>query len=337
MKIIFLTAPLERFGGIQKYGRFLLRAMEKFAPVEKLELKEGFGNRLSSVVDFFKQISSSDSAIVVCGHINYLALAVFSKFFDKKLILFAYGIEIWNLSGFKRWLLGFTDQIVSISDFTSVKLNKQGIPLEKIFKLCPAVDGDFFRPVPPRADAPHPLILTVARLSASEKYKGYDLVVDAVAELQKEGKKVHYWIIGEGDDTERVQAKIKETGLEEQVKLLGRISEVELPSFYSTCDLFVMPSKGEGFGIVFLEAFACGKPALAGNRDASPEALDWGRLGFLTDPRSSSEIARTIRRIIFEKEDSELFNPIFLRTKVLKKFSYFVFKKRVDILLKRNE
>src|SRR4029077_4515742 len=106
--------------------------------------------------------------------------------------------------------------------------------------------------------------------------------------------KVKYLLGGRGPDRPRVEGLIQELGVGEEVVLPGYIPDHELCAHYNLCDLFGMPSKGEGFGIVFLEALACGKPVIAGNKDGSGDAVLNGRLGALVDPDSVEEIEETL-------------------------------------------
>jgi len=82
------------------------------------------------------------------------------------------------------------------------------------------------------------------------------------------------------------------------VTLAGTVSDAELPDYYNLCDVFAMPSKGEGFGIVYLEALSCGKPVLAGNMDGSCDPLQHGQLGVLVNPDNTAEIAEALISIL---------------------------------------
>lgn len=141
------------------------------------------------------------------------------------------------------------------------------------------------------------VMLTVARLSGLERYKGIDQVLEAVPTLAKEVSHLAYLIVGDGDDRTRLVAKAKSLGLRvqeiekskaeprnspvsqpstlnpqlPQVVFAGHIPESEKVDHYRLADAFVMPGWGEGFGIVYLEAMACGVPAVASKLDASAE------------------------------------------------------------------
>jgi glycosyltransferase involved in cell wall biosynthesis len=119
-------------------------------------------------------------------------------------------------------------------------------------------------------------------------------------------------------------------GVKHAVILAGFVPENELCEHYNLCDLFAMPSKGEGFGIVYLEALACGKPVLAGNKDGSRDALNDGELGVLVDPDEISDIAaQTIRILRRQHSNSNLFAPEWLRDRVTSLFGYDTFRRTI--------
>lgn len=124
------------------------------------------------------------------------------------------------------------------------------------------------------------VLLTVARIDGRRGYKGHELVIRSLAGLSAPaGRPVLYMIAGEGEDRPRLENLVSGLGLQHQVRFLGRVSEAALPDLYRAADLFVMPSSGEGFGIVFIEAMACGTPAIGLDVGGAGEALCDGELG----------------------------------------------------------
>ncbi len=110
-------------------------------------------------------------------------------------------------------------------------------------------------------------------------------------------------------------------------------SDEEKTDFFSICDVFAMPSKGEGFGIVFLEALACGKPVVAGNKDASSEPLLNGELGLLVDPDNKEEIMKAIIGILKKEVPEKILDGKFLRRKTIESFGFEKFKEKVKNLI----
>ena len=117
----------------------------------------------------------------------------------------------------------------------------------------------------------------------------------------------------------------------------GYVPDEELVAYYNLCDVFVMPSKGEGFGIVYLEALACGKPVVAGNHDGAREPLLDGRLGMLVDADSPSEVAAAVISIFSGSADVRLLDPEYLRTEVIRNFGPDAFQQRLNRALNRYE
>jgi glycosyltransferase involved in cell wall biosynthesis len=144
------------------------------------------------------------------------------------------------------------------------------------------------------------VLFTLTRLSSSEQYKGYDKVIEVVAQLVKEKPNLKYLIGGKGDliEVERIETLIKSYHLENQIQLLGFIKEEELANHFLVADNYIMPSHNEGFGIVFIEAAFYGLPVIAGNIDGSSDALLDGKLGELVNPDSKDEIKRAILKSI---------------------------------------
>jgi len=138
------------------------------------------------------------------------------------------------------------------------------------------------------------VLMTVGRLATEERYKGFDEVLEALPALAEKNPHVVYVICGEGPDRARLEAKAATLGVRERVRFTGFIPEAEKADYYRLADAYVMPSRGEGFGIVFLEAMACGIPVMGSQLDGSREALLDGELGVLVNPDDASEVAEGI-------------------------------------------
>ena len=143
-----------------------------------------------------------------------------------------------------------------------------------------------------------------------------------------------YVLGGRGPDKPRVEKLIRDAGVSGNVTLAGHVADYELRSHYNLCDVFAMPSKGEGFGIVFLEALACAKPVLAGNKDGSVDAVLNGELGALVDPDSVSEIATALQNIINRSQQSGRVEANEeLRARVIDAYGYDRFRAKLETVL----
>ena len=164
-------------------------------------------------------------------------------------------------------------------------------------------------------------------MDKAEKYKGYDKIIELMPKLIQNFADIRYILVGYGSDAERIKELVKKLKLDKHVILPGKITGEELCDHYNLCDCFAMPSKAEGFGIVFLEALACGKPVLAGNQDGSVEALRNGELGVLVDPDDINEISDNLIKILkSEYPNKIIYNPELLREKAIAYFGFDQFK-----------
>ena len=142
------------------------------------------------------------------------------------------------------------------------------------------------------------VILTVGRLAAAERYKGFDQVIELMPQLLKRFPTLKYLIVGDGDDRARLEAKAGALGVSDRVVFTGHIPETEKVAHYNLADVYVMPSTGEGFGIVLIEAAACGVPVVGSRVDGSREALLDGRLGRLVDPAQADELLDAVSAVL---------------------------------------
>ncbi|HEY9872812.1 MAG TPA: glycosyltransferase, partial [Candidatus Obscuribacterales bacterium] len=159
----------------------------------------------------------------------------------------------------------------------------------------------------------------------------------ALPEIRRQIPNVHYILVGKGSDRVRIEKLITELNLQEGVTLAGFIPDDELCDYYNLCDLFAMPSKGEGFGIVYLEALACGKPCLGGDRDGAIDALCHGELGVLVNPDDIGAIAQSLIQILQRTYPNPLiYQPEALRQKVIDKFGFEQFKQTLATYLEQH-
>ncbi|MGH7887268.1 MAG: glycosyltransferase, partial [Candidatus Binatia bacterium] len=260
-------------------------------------------------------------------------------------VLVAHGIDVWQLSSpaVKRALCA-ADKVLSVSRYTRDRLSAEtGIERNRIEMLPNAVSSKRFAISPKprrlleklRLRADTPVILTVCRLAAAERYKGYDQIIRALPKILTAVPNAHYVLVGSGPDRPRVEKLIRDSALQSNITLAGYVPDQELADYYNLCDIFAMPSKAEGFGIVYLEALACGKPVLAGNRDGSRDALNDGELGLLVDAGNTKEIAGEIIRVLRREHDHPMiFQPECLRRRVTELFGIERFEQTVAARVK---
>ncbi len=138
------------------------------------------------------------------------------------------------------------------------------------------------------------VVMTLGRMAADERAKGFDEVIALMPRLLARAPDLIYLCAGDGDDRARLEAKAAALGLAGAVVFTGNVPEAEKPDHYRLADAFVLASRGEGFGIVLLEALACGIPVLGSTADATQEALLDGELGPSADPGDPERLADAI-------------------------------------------
>ncbi|RZK35794.1 MAG: glycosyltransferase family 1 protein, partial [Pedobacter sp.] len=328
--MLLLTLKVFSFtGGIEKVSRILSKALQEYSTQSnqhKSALKvislcdkssdvdqrycpkahfKGFnGNKITFSILAFLQGLQKD--IIILSHINLIMIVALIKMIskNKRLILLAHGIEVWR--DLKPWKISFIKknvEIWAVSHHTAnVLIEKHGFHPSQIKVLNNCIDPYFN--IPESFEKPaylkqrhqltdeHPIILTVSRLSSFEMYKGYDTVIECIGPLLKDFPNLKYLLAGKADlsEKQRLLQRIKNQQLDQHIILLDYISDQELADYFQLADLFVMPSKKEGFGIVFIESAACGCPVMAGNQDGSSDALLNGELGILVNPDHQKEI-----------------------------------------------
>jgi glycosyltransferase involved in cell wall biosynthesis len=138
------------------------------------------------------------------------------------------------------------------------------------------------------------VLMTLGRLVSAERYKGFDEAIEALPDLAKVLPDVTYLVVGDGSDRERLEQKARALGVADRVIFAGNVPETEKADHYRLADVYVMPSQGEGFGFVLLEAMACGIPVIASKLDGGREAVRDGQLGALVDPADTAQLQRAI-------------------------------------------
>jgi phosphatidylinositol alpha-1,6-mannosyltransferase len=214
--------------------------------------------------------------------------------------------------------LDTADFLVVNSDFTRRQYEERGVRADQRFlKINPGVDTSHFRPDagdPAEVRRRHglgdrPVVVSVARLV---EWKGQDMVIRALPQVRASVPDAIYLVVGEGPHRPQLEKLVRESGLEGQVVFAGFVPERELPSYYRAADVLVMPSREftaglpiEGFGIVYVEAAACGTPAIGGTGGGTEESIADGVTGFRVDPHDPEAIADAVMRVLEDRELAE--------------------------------
>jgi len=296
-------------GGIAKYNRDFLRACASFEEIDEILVlprageKDGStGTHQIKIYQYPKSktsyvlraialaIRSKPIDVVFCGHLNLCVLSyLIARLTGAQLWLQVHGIEVWERpKRLRRWGIERTDLVTSVSRYSRRRLLSWANLSPSNVRVLPNTVSERFKPGPKPSYlidryglGGKKILLTVSRLSANEQYKGHDKVIEALPRLVEQHPDLVYLIAGEGDDQTRLESMAEQLGVKNAVRFLGKIPGHNLPDLYKTADIFVMPSTGEGFGIVFLEALASGKLVVASSEGGAVDALQDGKSGYL--------------------------------------------------------
>jgi glycosyltransferase involved in cell wall biosynthesis len=339
-------------GGVQAYSHFLRRAVEGCLPAGTVRCRAkwpagheapwgtpGFAARL------FISNLLRPAGLIVSTHINFAPVATaLSRVRCQPYAVAAHGIEVWGaLSEKRRHALSGAMEVWAVSRHTRDRLlAEQGLSPGRVRVLPDTFEEDRFKPGPVPVDLRQrygltpvsKVIFSVGRLAATERYKGFDRIIAALPAILRQHPTACYLVAGRGDDQPRLEKIAATAGVRDRVIFAGFVPTTELCAHYQLCDVFAMPSTGEGFGIVYLEAMACGKPVLAGNQDGSTEPLMDGQLGALVNPTDVSHIAATLSDLLAQRHPNPLlFDPVELRRRVVAEFGFERFCERVKTAL----
>jgi len=269
----------------------------------------GFGRSKVRFVLVALQNARKKPRVVIAAHPNLAPPAAWMKRLapQMKVIVMAHGVEVWQpLPPRRRAALLSAEIVLAASTSTVQKLTEvQGVPPEKIRKISWPLDPEVLRiagapgslPLP-NAFPPSPLILTVGRWAASEQYKGVDDLIRALAQLRGVFPGLSLVAVGAGDDLPRLQKMAADLGVAGSVRFLTGLSKQELAACYAHADIFALPSTGEGFGLVFLEAMAFGKPIVAAAAGGSTDLVEDRVNGILVPPRDPVALVRALELLL---------------------------------------
>lgn len=324
--LMLLSDGFGGVGGIAKFNRDFLQALDACAIVERVQalprlIPEQIQAVIPEAIVYDRRAARGRAAFIfrlwahwwhdgridllICGHLNLLPFAwVLARICGARLVLIIHGIEAWEPSRrpFAYQLARTVDGFISVSRYSAEKFSRWSkVPMDRAFILSNCVDLDRFQPrdrdlvlAERYGLQSSKVIMTMGRLASHERYKGFDEVIEVMPLLLKRIPNLKYLIVGDGPDRPRLEAKAAALGMSDNVIFAGYIPESEKVAHYNLANVYVMPSMGEGFGIVLIEAAACGVPVVGSQADGSREALLDGRLGRLVDPTQPLELLEAV-------------------------------------------
>jgi phosphatidyl-myo-inositol dimannoside synthase len=232
------------------------------------------------------------------------------------MVVYAHGEEIttWRQPAKRRVMQGVyrqADVVIANSGFTRGLLLELSVDPSRVHVIHPGVDLEVFRPgldtrvLRQRFGlSKKRVILTVGRPNLR---KGFDMVIRALPLVLREVSDAHYVIVGDSENQEYLKVLAAQMAVSDHVTFVGKASEEDLPLWYNLCELFAMPNRKvgedtEGFGMVFIEANACGKPVLAGIEGGTGSAVIHGQTGLRVDGTKVEDVEQGILAILRSPE-----------------------------------
>ena len=324
---VLVTSAFGGIGGIEAFNRALIGALDQLAPrhnwkvqvLSLLDRKElpgadcyvqsrsiealGFsGSRVQFAFAAGRASRSADAVII--GHVNLAPLALVRNGSFKYLIV--HGIEVWRRLPWLRSLgVSCMNRILSVSAYTQREMLRRNDLAEDRFCVFPNT-------LDPLAASRHTkldrrvlslpqghMLLSVSRLAPSENYKNIRSVIESLPAVLAHVPDTFYVVVGEGTERKTFEGLARDMGLADKVFLPGCVSDELLHSYYESCDLFVLPSVKEGFGIVFLEAMYHRKPCIGARAGGVPEVVSDGATGLLVNPSElATQLPEAIMRLL---------------------------------------
>ncbi len=315
--LALLPGALNEAGGIAQFNRdlidalgasgeviFVARDSDKRKSLKQFAYYEKALYALKAVQTLWKE---KPFDLIFCGHLFMAPLCGWlSKLQSVPFWVHVHGIEGWRRPN--RWIeksLTRAACVTTASRFTRKKLLQWADVWPGSVKVLPDTFENRFQPgAKPKYLMDRyglegkRVLLTVGRMDARERYKGHDRIIALLPKIIREYPNIVYVAVGRGSDIARLKKASEDCGVSKHTLFLGDVPREELPDSYRMADVFVMPSTGEGFGIVFLEAAACGLSVIGGNQDGSVDALQEGSIGRIVDPTSETELLEAVLKAL---------------------------------------
>ncbi len=248
-------------------------------------------------------------SLVICWHLGMLRALPLLRIPRPRVALFLHGIEAWRRPGaITRRLLPRVDLFLANSAFTwrrFLEFNPEcaGRPCRVVALGVgePAAD------VSPNPGNP-PAALLLARMLRAEDYKGHRELIAAWPQVQARLPSAQLWLAGDGDLRPELERLVADNGLAAAVRFFGRVSEEQKQALLTDCRCLAMPSRNEGFGLVYLEAMRLGRPCLVSQSDAGREVVAPPEAGLAVDPGAAKEMEGALSRLLTDSDEWRLWS-----------------------------
>jgi phosphatidylinositol alpha-1,6-mannosyltransferase len=272
---LFPGSESEAFGGVQASGRDAWSG-----------IVDHVGEQGSCAFSYHAGASKARAVLAALSHrsrarvalVWHLDLLKLLPLFDRsvpRVVLFLHGIEAWRRhTPLTRFLLKQVHLIVTNSDYTWARFVRCNPQFDRAAHLT--VHLGIGAPLIPDTPGPArvPSLLMVGRLEARENYKGHRQMIEAWPQVLERMPEAELWIVGDGDLRPALEALAARTAPRHAIRFHGQVSNVEKGRLLGQCRSLAMPSRGEGFGLVYVEAMRMGRPCIVSNVDAGREVIN---------------------------------------------------------------
>ena len=364
--LIGLFPELDAPGGIQRAGRHLAFLLSEFAHAKQMEYRllslndsqdlhrmrlgdrefvfTGAARGKVGFVAAALKATRRRPKLVLVAHPNLAPIARGMKLLapSMKSIVCTHGVEVWEpLPRMSRRALQRATLVLAPSRATAdLVISLQGVAPERVRVLPWALDPDFDTRVAgtgaaelPREFPRGPVILSVGRWLATERYKGMDTLIRSLPRVLLRWPDVQLAIVGSGDDRDWLEDIAKVSGVQRHVHFFSGLSYAQISACYAAAEIFALPSRGEGFGFVYLEAMARGKPVIGGAHGGAPEVIRDGVTGYLVSHGDSVQLATSLDALLSNPESAKQMGERG-RERVQREFKFSVFAKNFKKILR---
>jgi len=364
--LIGLFPELDAPGGIQRAGRHMALVLSEFATTKKMEYRllslndtqelhrmrvgdreyvfTGAARGKGRFVVSALQAARRHAKVVLAAHPNLAPIVQAMRVVAPRMksIVCTHGIEVWEpLPRWRRRALQRATLVLAPSRATAeFVVSLQGVARERVRVLPWGLDPDFESKVTAESSGQLPakfprgrVILTVGRWLATERYKGMDTLIKALPRLLLRWPDIQLVVVGSGDDREWLENIARDSGVQLHVHFFSDITQGELSACYAASDLFALPSRGEGFGFVYLEAMARGKAVIGGAHGGAPEVIQDGVTGYLVQHGDTVQLATSIDALLTSPDLARQMGARG-RERVEREFRFTVFAKAFKKILR---
>jgi len=364
--LIGLFPELDAPGGVQRAGRHMAFVLSEFAGSKEMEYRllslndtqelhrmkvdnrefvfTGAARGKAGFTVAAMKAARRRAKLALAAHPNLAPLVRSMNVIapHMKSIVCTHGVEVWEpLPRMRRRALQRASLVLAPSRATRdylVSLHR--VPHEKVRVLHWALDPDFETRLAANSAVCLPaefpqgrVILTVGRWLANERYKGMDTLIQAMPRLLLRWPDLQLVMVGAGDDKEWLVHQARDSGVQRHIHFLTDLSYAALSACYAAAELFALPSRGEGFGFVYLEAMARGKPVIGGAHGGAPEIIVDGATGYLVQHGDTLQLVTSIDALLSNPEAARQMGARG-RERVEQEFRFSVFAKAFRKILR---